>query len=135
MIKLLLIVSLSILSGCDYFKNLKFKYYYNYKGEMSCLITDSTQKNAFEFTSENLDKKIAIENIQTNQPILYMKKNKMYLSKLFENDTTLNIQHLNKTDGSSTIIFINKLTGKGSIIILGNNNEEYYNINNNIICQ
>jgi hypothetical protein len=115
--KILLILAVVVLSGCDVVDRIKYEYYYNYKGEILCRV--NTSANNFLTLDENLK----VENLKSNYPQVIIKDKVHKFNKMVDNEKIVNLQRLEQDSGISHVIIIHKARGELLYSIIGNDNE------------
>lgn len=117
---ILLILTAVTLSGCqklasidiavnDFIGRITYKYYFKYKGEILCSITEENSDG--QITTPE-DKKIYVSKLQEEQPVVEFEGKISKWSKLMESVYMLNVQYLDVATGSSTVLILDRETGK-----------------------
>jgi hypothetical protein len=109
----IVIIMLFGLTSCDYLNSLKFKYYYQNKGEMLC---SGNMEDGKEF-------QMHFTKINTDFPFLELNNKITKYSKIIENDAILNIQNINYETGASSVILLDKKKGQMISVWVGVENE------------
>lgn len=105
------------LSGCDLIDQLKYQYYYNYRGKLVCRINQS---------SDNflpLDETIEIENINGSYPMVSLREKQFKFNKMVDEGPVVNLQRLEPDTGISHIIILQKQRGELMYTVVGIDNE------------
>lgn len=119
MIKILLIF---LLSSCNFFNEMKYKYYLHENGEVLC--------NIMENSPHSLEgKQIRIKNLNTDHPDIILNDRTVGLSKMIEKPEFINAQNLDKINGTTSILVFDKINGVIQYLEIGINNGEISNIN------
>lgn len=130
--KSILMVSLLFLASCDYLNQLKFKYYYSYKGEVLCIINEEVGL----VTASKMGQSLHIQSLNSDRPqITYPDGKTVLFNKLWENETIVNLQKLDQDTGRSEIIFLNKESGNVFYSDIGYNDNEINYSNSRANCK
>lgn len=131
--KLILLTGLMMLTSCDYFNQLKFKYYYSYKGEVLCSVTQETGK----VDESKMGRTLSITKLDSGYPQVnvFEEEKAVSYNKLFENEEVVNLQKLDQETGSSQIILLHKSTGSAFYSQIGIENNEVFYRNYTTNCQ
>lgn len=128
----ILVLCLLFLTSCDYLNQLKFKYYYSYKGEVLCIINEEVGL----VSASKMGQSIHIKSLNSDRPEITYPDGKVSLfNKLWENEKITNLQKLDPDTGRSEIIFLNKESGSIFYSDIGYNENEINYSNSRANCK
>ena len=111
-----------LLCSCDYFNELKYRYYFHNNGEVLCKITKDSPHN-FE------DGKIRIKNLNTDHPDVIIKEKTVGLTKLIEKESFIHAQFIDKINGNTHIMILDTKNALLQYLEIGIDNGSIFNVN------
>lgn len=95
-------------------EELKYQYYYKYQGEVSCVVDQIIRNGETVTVPEGLV--INIKELQSEKPEVEYLQKKLNWRKVIESQPMVNIQYLDIVTGSSTVLILEKNTGKMQVV-------------------